>query len=53
MNIIPLLEDLIVDLNGVKFFSKLDINERYRKFELHPELISYITTFSTHRATKD
>lgn len=47
-HIIPTIEDLVVDLNGAKYFSKLDMNQGYHQLELAPES-RYITTFSTHR----
>jgi hypothetical protein len=47
-HIIPTIEDLVVDLNGAKYLSKLDMNQGYLQLELAPES-RYITTFSTHR----
>jgi len=44
---IPTIEDLIVDLNGSKYFSKIDLNKGYHQLELSPES-RYITTFTTH-----
>lgn len=41
------IKEVIGDLNGAKFFSKLDLNQGYNQLELDPEL-RYITTFSTH-----
>lgn len=38
---------MILDLNGAKVFSKLDLNAGYHQLELHPESRN-ITTFSTH-----
>ena len=43
----PTVDELIHDLNGCKFFSKLDLNQGYHQIELHPDS-RYITTFSTH-----
>ncbi len=47
-HIIPTIEDLVVDLKGAKYFSKLDMNQGYHQLELAPES-RYITTFSTRR----
>ena len=44
---LPCLEDLIHDLNGSKFFCKLDMNKAFLQFELDEESRS-ITTFATH-----
>ena len=41
------IEDLIVDLNGSKIFSKIDLNKGYHQLELAKES-RYITTFATH-----
>lgn len=38
---------MILDLNGAKVFSKLDLNAGYHPLELHLESRN-ITTFSTH-----
>lgn len=43
----PTIEELILDLNGSKVFSKLDLRSGYHQLELHPDS-RYITTFSTH-----
>ena len=45
--LIPTVEDISLDLNGAKYFSKLDLNEAYHQLELDPESRG-ITTFSTH-----
>jgi hypothetical protein len=34
---VPTIEDLIVDLNGAKFFSKIDLNKGYHQLELASE----------------
>ncbi|XP_057375023.1 uncharacterized protein K02A2.6-like [Daphnia carinata] len=47
-HLIPTIEDLVVDLNGAKFFSKLDMNQGYHQLELMPES-RFITTFASHR----
>lgn len=44
----PTIEDLIVDLNGAKVFSKIDLNKGYHQMELHPDS-RYITVFTTHK----
>ena len=41
------LEELIVDLNGSQYFSKVDLNKGYHQLELDEES-RYITTFATH-----
>lgn len=46
-HITPTLDDLIYDLNGAKYMSKIDLRAGYHQIELHPES-RYITTFSTH-----
>ncbi|XP_062571293.1 uncharacterized protein K02A2.6-like [Saccostrea cucullata] len=43
----PTIEELILDLNGAKVFSKLDLRSGYHQLELHPDS-RFITTFSTH-----
>ena len=43
----PTIDELILDLNGSKVFSKLDLRSGYHQLELHPDS-RYITTFSTH-----
>ncbi|XP_053380302.1 uncharacterized protein K02A2.6-like [Mercenaria mercenaria] len=46
-HIIPTLDDMIVDLNGAKVFSKLDLNQGYHQLELS-ESSRNVTTFTTH-----
>ncbi|XP_048765085.2 uncharacterized protein LOC125672921 [Ostrea edulis] len=46
-HVMPTVDDMINDLNGVKDLSKLDLNSGYHQLELAPES-RYITTFSTH-----
>ena len=46
-HIMPTMEELIVDLNGAKMFSKLDLRCGYHQLELENNS-RYITTFSTH-----
>ena len=44
----PTIDDLITDLNGARYFSKLDLNSAYHQLELD-ESSRYITTFTTHK----
>jgi hypothetical protein len=44
---IPKVEDISLELNGAKYFSKLDLAQAYHQLELHEDS-RYITTFSTH-----
>ena len=44
---IPTVEDVSFELNGAKYFSKLDLSQAYHQLELD-EASRYITTFSTH-----
>lgn len=44
----PVIDDLITDLNGAKYFSKLDLSSAYHQLELDEES-RYITTFTTHK----
>ena len=46
-HVTPTIDDMILDLNGLKVFSKLDLNAGYHQLELHPDSRN-ITTFSTH-----
>lgn len=46
-HITPTIDDVANDLNGAKFFSKIDLTAGYHQLELHPDS-RYITTFSTH-----
>lgn len=41
------MDDIMADLNGAKWFSKLDLNAGYHQLKLAPKS-RYITTFSTH-----
>ena len=41
------IEDLIVELNGAKYFSKIDLYKGYHQLELAEES-RYIPTFATH-----
>ena len=44
---IPTVEDISFELNGAKYFSKLDLSQAYHQLELDAPS-RYITTFSTH-----
>ena len=46
-HVTPTIHETILDLNGSKVFSKLDLNAGYHQLELHPDSRN-ITTFSTH-----
>lgn len=46
-HITPTIDDVILDLNGPRVFSKLDLNSGYHQVELAPESRT-ITTFPTH-----
>jgi hypothetical protein len=48
--ILPTPEEVLCDLDGAQFFSKVDLNSAYHQVELHPDS-RYITTFSTHCGT--
>ena len=43
----PIIDDLIADLNGATHFSTLDLSSWYHQLELSPES-RFISTFSTH-----
>ena len=43
----PTLNDFKTEVNGAKYFSKLDLKQAYHQLELSPES-RFITTFSTH-----
>ena len=44
----PTIEDLLNDLNGAHYFSKLDLTAAYHQLELN-EQSRYITTFTKHK----
>eukprot|EP00794_Sanderia_malayensis_P005113 gene5112-biopygen4171 len=44
---IPTVNDISVELNGAKYFSKLDLAQAYHQLPLHEDS-RYITTFNTH-----
>lgn len=50
-HVTPTLDEIIVDLNGAKYLSKIDLSAGYHQLELAPES-RYITTFSTHIGLK-
>ena len=43
----PTIDELIHELNGSQYFSKLDLSSAYHQLSLHPDS-RYITTFATH-----
>ena len=43
----PTLKDFKAEVNGAKFFSKVDLKQAYHELELHEES-RFITTFTTH-----
>ena len=44
---IPTVKDISLELNGAKFFSKLDLSQAYHQLELVPSC-RYIMTFTAH-----
>ena len=46
-HVTPTIDDVIADLSGAEYFSKLDLRTGYHQLLLHPDS-RYITTFSTH-----
>ena len=44
---IPTIDDMIVDLNGARVFSKLDLRQGYHQLLLSPQSHN-VTTFTTH-----
>ena len=49
-HITPTLDDMMLDLNGSKVFSKMDHGNGYHQLELSEDSRN-ITTFTTHVAT--
>jgi hypothetical protein len=47
----PTMDEIVAELNGSKYFSKLDLRSGYHQLELSPES-RYITTFATHVGLK-
>ena len=45
---IPKLEDILTELHGATYFSKIDLAEGYHQIKLHPDSRD-ITTFATHK----
>ena len=48
--VLPTPEEVLCELDGAQYFSKIDLNSAYHQIELHEES-RYITTFSTHCGT--
>ena len=48
-HLVPIIDELITDLNGATVFSTLDLASGYHQLELDPSC-RYITTFSTHQS---
>lgn len=46
-HLMPTLSDFRAELNGSKYFSKIDLKQAYHQLELAEES-RFITTFSTH-----
>ena len=46
-HIIPIIDEIVTDLNGAQCFSKIDLNSGYYQLELD-EASRYIITFSIH-----
>ena len=50
-HVIPTVEELKIELNGMKHFTKLDLKHGYMQFELAEES-RHLTTFYTHRGLR-
>ena len=46
-HIMPTLDDFKAEVNGARYFSKIDLKQAFHQVELDPES-RFITTFSTH-----
>ena len=46
-HLMPTTQDFKTEVNGARFFSKIDLAQAYHQLELSPES-RYITTFTTH-----
>ena len=46
-HIMPTIQDFKAEVNGSKYFSKIDLKQAYHQLELKPES-RYIATFRTH-----
>ena len=46
-HLMPTIQDFKTEVNGARFFSKIDLAQAYHQLELAPES-RYITTFTTH-----
>ena len=46
-HVLPADDEIMIQLNGTKFFSKIDLSQAYNQLELHKDS-RYITMYSTH-----
>ena len=46
-HVMPTIDDILFEMNGAKFFSKIDLKKAYHQIELDEESRE-ITTFATH-----
>ena len=47
-HVIPKIDDMLQDLHGARYFTKIDLREGYHQLMLHPESRP-ITAFATHK----